>query len=869
MRNAGVFSVVAALICVMGEVVTRAEESALSLSLVQSISTSSATPENAEAGDSLRQRFASGEALIFRGGDREAAALLGIASSEAPDASRPEFFAVQQLTNGVIRRGYFFLQTCSVQKFAVAGDNSALTPIDDRRSVRLDEATRQKTLESLLLSAQEWAANPPDPAQLVPLGDVAKQDAGAWNAIESWVWSYQGWYNNKHRANMTLTANGFKIQDGWPDKDWYLLETLYHHQIVDYVQSFPSLGSTGHVGFYVQDRYLTYQRNDWTSKLVEYGPTGTISSGNATISIGGSIDTGGPGVSALYSRSYAIPDITIIDSSSMVFSMCDWRERFTCPRGDYVWYPSVDWPCNASKGTFLSYQSAIYRTTDTMTGVGIVLNPYAELYKDGITNYGVTYEVVRYFLDMGGVEYIRLLKNYIPDPPNTPSGPTEAFVNSPVLFSTGGTDHDGDVLTFAFDWGDASASTFGSRNQSHTWTEVGEYGVRSRSKDAPAGAISDYSPSFRIVIKQMTRVEIDGPDTVEEGAAGVQYSAIVHLSDTTTMNGDAEWAITSGEAFATVNSSGQLTAGRVTQDEYVTLHATVTNHGITKTNTKTIVIRNSAQLPPQPDLQARLNAVSPTEFAPGQPFSISGSVFNAGDCATTGPFWTEFWLVNPNTGQQVSLCDSILMTNPIAEGGSADLGSFFPRPAYQTIPEGFYRVEIRVDAGNQVAEWIETNNESEAECRAQVVADRPELSLEGFQFSPGEVDPGGGTTLNFTGVVRNVGSQATASSFAVEFSICPSLPFQQRQQFMCPLVTISAGLPPGSAFDLSTLSRTTPALSPGTYYVGVILDPFDEVGERNEGNNFYFQGTENRLYVGPRQSGATRWMYYRQNDGSQ
>ena len=48
----------------------------------------------------------------------------------------------------------------------------------------------------------------------------------------------------------------------------------------------------------------------------------------------------------------------------------------------------------------------------------------------------------------------------------------------------------------------------------------------------------------------------------------------------------------------------------------------------------------------------------------------------------------------------------------------------------------------------------------------------------------------------------------------------------------------------------------------GVYYVGIRLDPLDEIAEEREDDNLTWL-THKKLYVGPRPTAASTWPLYR------
>ncbi len=51
--------------------------------------------------------------------------------------------------------------------------------------------------------------------------------------------------------------------------------------------------------------------------------------------------------------------------------------------------------------------------------------------------------------------------NSAPDTPATPTGQSNGYMQTIYSYDTSGTDPDGDLLTYRFDWGDGSTSAWG------------------------------------------------------------------------------------------------------------------------------------------------------------------------------------------------------------------------------------------------------------------------------------------------------------------------------------------------------------------------------------------------------------------------
>lgn len=86
-------------------------------------------------------------------------------------------------------------------------------------------------------------------------------------------------------------------------------------------------------------------------------------------------------------------------------------------------------------------------------------------------------------------------------PPNKPtiSGSSSGTVGQRLSFIASTADPDGDSVSFQFNWGDSTESGWGSRAQSHIFSEAGRYCVRVRAKDSH-GAESIWSNCYYVMI---------------------------------------------------------------------------------------------------------------------------------------------------------------------------------------------------------------------------------------------------------------------------------------------------------------------------------------------------------------------------------
>ena len=110
--------------------------------------------------------------------------------------------------------------------------------------------------------------------------------------------------------------------------------------------------------------------------------------------------------------------------------------------------------------------------------------------------------------------------------------------------------------------------------------------------------ISALSPGYAWVVPPATPsqptlsgISVSGPSSVNEGGTGT-YTATATWSDSTTTSVIPTWSENS--SYATISSGGMLTASAVTSNQSVTVTASYTSGGVTKTATRAVTITNVA-----------------------------------------------------------------------------------------------------------------------------------------------------------------------------------------------------------------------------------------------------------------------------------
>ncbi|MBQ6340507.1 MAG: hypothetical protein IJI36_15315, partial [Kiritimatiellae bacterium] len=137
-------------------------------------------------------------------------------------------------------------------------------------------------------------------------------------------------------------------------------------------------------------------------------------------------------------------------------------------------------------------------------------------------------------------------------------------------------------------------------------------------------------------------IAISGSSSVNSGGSAT-YTCTATMSNGSTKTVTPTWMIDSGSSYASINSSGTLTAYSTTVQRSVTVKASYTEGGVTKTTTKTVTI-NAATPPPTP-APANDNFASATVIS-GASGSTAGSNVGAtievGEPMSYGTVWYKW-----------------------------------------------------------------------------------------------------------------------------------------------------------------------------------------------------------------------------------
>jgi len=137
---------------------------------------------------------------------------------------------------------------------------------------------------------------------------------------------------------------------------------------------------------------------------------------------------------------------------------------------------------------------------------------------------------------------ITIIANRAPNPPATPTGPSQGRKDSVYTFSTVTTDPDGDAVCYRFAFGDGDTSDWTIWVQSgtpatitHSYQNSGTYSVKAQAKDVNE-VLSSWSNSHQIVI---TNFLPDTPGTPSGPSAGFRDTSYNFSVSATDPDGDS------------------------------------------------------------------------------------------------------------------------------------------------------------------------------------------------------------------------------------------------------------------------------------------------------------------------------------------
>lgn len=237
------------------------------------------------------------------------------------------------------------------------------------------------------------------------------------------------------------------------------------------------------------------------------------------------------------------------------------------------------------------------------------------------------------------------------------------------------------------------------------------------------------------------------------------------------------------------------------------------------------------------DLQATGVAATGGTYNAGQAFPGAATYRNNGT-APSGPFVTIWFL---STNQIFGDADDIILatatSNAGLQGGQA-FNDSFQLTIPINAPSGSYFFGVFVDARFDINEpLLEDNNIGfSATPAVNVVGAQtvPDLLVDGVTTQQAVYFPGEEITFSVT--IRNAGN-AVAGAFKVTYALTTDSTLGNSDDVV---LLFKAALPSLGAGATTTDTRTLMiplGATPGEYFLGVQLDPDNEVAESNETNN--------------------------------
>jgi len=165
----------------------------------------------------------------------------------------------------------------------------------------------------------------------------------------------------------------------------------------------------------------------------------------------------------------------------------------------------------------------------------------------------------------------------------------------------------------------------------------------------------------------LTGLSIQGSSSVDESSAAA-YTATANWSDGTSSQVSASWSENS--IYASISSAGLLTTSSVTSNQIVTITATYTTRGVTKTATKAVTIMNTSRVLTGltisgPSVVSEQNSVSYAAIAS----------WSDGSTSTVAATWSEnsiYCSINPSgvlTTSAISSTQTVTLTASYSADG--------------------------------------------------------------------------------------------------------------------------------------------------------------------------------------------------------
>ena len=169
------------------------------------------------------------------------------------------------------------------------------------------------------------------------------------------------------------------------------------------------------------------------------------------------------------------------------------------------------------------------------------------------------------------------------------------------------------------------------------------YWLRASGEDG-VGEFAQPITGTRVVVVPVS-LEISEPSSVTAGGTAT-YTCTVTRNDNTSESVTPTWSITSGSSYASISSSGVLTANGTATQRSVTIQASYTQNGTTKTATKTVTINTKS-------VTITFNANGGTASVASQSYTAYGT-YGSLPTATRMGYTFAGWWTAASGGAQVT-----------------------------------------------------------------------------------------------------------------------------------------------------------------------------------------------------------------------
>lgn len=225
---------------------------------------------------------------------------------------------------------------------------------------------------------------------------------------------------------------------------------------------------------------------------------------------------------------------------------------------------------------------------------------------------------------------------------------------------------------------------------------------------------------------------------------------------------------------------------------------------------------------------------TPSTVAPGAAVTLTAWTVKNQGTATSGSFSNGFYLSADST---ITTADTYLDGNSnTALLSGASFAWTAPAPVIPggTTP-GLYYVGILVDRMNGVAESDESNNYVSTAITVAIPGPDLIITTGSPTPTPSTVAPGGTVTLS-AWTVKNQGTVASGG-FSNRFYLSADSVITTADTFLDG--NSNASLAAGASFAWGGPTLTIPGgTTPGSYYVGILVDQTNVVSEFSEANNY-------------------------------